>query len=500
MDKQQCHKCSGFGHIASRCRVGKNKSVRCNLCGRGGHLRRECPGIDDDGAGQSKNKGKSSVPRGQKKEGKHAAHDDQPALPTSSVSFLDMFCSAVVSPQTLSDAIATKKFGDDFPSASFKGALLGCPLDRLTFTFPLLNYIGDSKLEAVDEDDVNAVSIEDMSNEAIVRSGKSKMRSSSVASAASQSGVDKDCDLAIGFCAGVSPLDAKAFLEYYRMIDKSPSRAEDVTEDGLERVTMAYIALSRALSNIRVLGIGPTGLDFTPSALLQLEAQEECFRLHLEFARTLFLSNLKEISTVTAINADAGGVVVDRSDLAQKIIDEEDDIAAIGLQQIKATSKNKILIINLIPAGEVRSIFDFDRLSIAGGGLDDCLMKILDDTFQSVDECKVPIVFQISSCGIKWTTIQLLMIKFCNCYFSFDCRLTHSKQKLLREYAFDLPLGRIVLGSNAPLYPPSGYSSPEGSHPGHVLVVAQAIAEIKQLELDVILGKCYQNALHLLAC
>jgi hypothetical protein len=60
MEKRSCHKCGKTGHLANKCSSGKLKNIKCHLCGKGGHIRSECPGIDDDGAGQSKFKGKSS--------------------------------------------------------------------------------------------------------------------------------------------------------------------------------------------------------------------------------------------------------------------------------------------------------------------------------------------------------------------------------------------------------------------------------------------------------
>lgn len=46
--------------VAGRKAQRKHAAVKCHLCGRGGHLRAECPGLDDGGSGQSKYKGKYS--------------------------------------------------------------------------------------------------------------------------------------------------------------------------------------------------------------------------------------------------------------------------------------------------------------------------------------------------------------------------------------------------------------------------------------------------------
>jgi hypothetical protein len=123
---------------------------------------------------------------------------------------------------------------------------------------------------------------------------------------------------------------------------------------------------------------------------------------------------------------------------------------------------------------------------------------LLCSCFVTSEERSIPIIIRISSCGMAWKALLELMRIFSSCYFSIDCRLTHSKQKLLREYAFDLPIEKIILESNGPLYPPSGYQSDSGSHPGHILAVAQALAELKGLDMEVVLEQCYTNAIAIL--
>lgn len=59
-EAKKCHKCGQFGHLGNKC-SNKVKKMKCHLCGKSGHLRNECKGIEDDGSGQSKYKGKSSI-------------------------------------------------------------------------------------------------------------------------------------------------------------------------------------------------------------------------------------------------------------------------------------------------------------------------------------------------------------------------------------------------------------------------------------------------------
>ena len=61
---------------------------KCRLCGRAGHIRRECPGISDGGAGASKykQKGKISTSKNSKRGSKHRGNKDNKDNPTNNAS------------------------------------------------------------------------------------------------------------------------------------------------------------------------------------------------------------------------------------------------------------------------------------------------------------------------------------------------------------------------------------------------------------------------------
>lgn len=59
-----CTHCGSAAHPSRACGARKDRAkattAKCHLCGRRGHLRKDCPGLDDGGTGQSKYKGKYS--------------------------------------------------------------------------------------------------------------------------------------------------------------------------------------------------------------------------------------------------------------------------------------------------------------------------------------------------------------------------------------------------------------------------------------------------------
>jgi hypothetical protein len=88
-----------------------------------------------------------------------------------------------------------------------------------------------------------------------------------------------------------------------------------------------------------------------------------------------------------------------------------------------------------------------------------------------------------------------------NVTFSFDGRLTHAKQKVLLELVFDLAMHRIVLESNAPLFPVSPAAHAGGPDAigctGHVCIVANACADIKRVALNEVLMRVFANTVRI---
>lgn len=474
MDKAppKCHKCGESGHFANKCRAAKGRAApggKCFVCGKSGHLRKECPGVEDGGSGQSKFKGKSSA-RGRKQ--KAAPQEDAPpSLPATAQPFVDMYCCASVFPKTISHAVRHKSLGEGFPYESFKGAVLSCPLDLRGFSFPVVDAIlsgmhGDE--EPVSEDEAAPEKVGDVWR----RSGRSRSRADSLSS---QPGGRKDCPHALGFWVGVPPAEAKAFLDFHQHIGGSASSCDNTT---LEHARASDL-ISRVAACSRVAGIH-TGLDYRAAGESK-EQQLQCLRLHLQTAVQMFqdraIGNEMNINDSTAVDTAEAELTAD----------------------ISAQAAHKVLLLSLTPCTEVRCSADADRLATSGGAIDGDLVDVLREAFSAVPEgpCALPVVVRISCCGLQWASVLMLMERFPNCFFSVDCRLTHTKQKLLREYVFDLPLSRLLLESNGPLYPPAEHAG-HSAHPGHVLVTAQAIADIKGVELESVLEHCYLNSQNVL--
>lgn len=132
-----------------------------------------------------------------------------------------------------------------------------------------------------------------------------------------------------------------------------------------------------------------------------------------------------------------------------------------------------------------------------GLNIDKDLFKVLYD-IRLLQESPLSIVISLADCGLKYSTIEALLSAFPNVYFSLDGRLTHSKRKMVKEYAFDIPLSRLVFASMAPQYPvaPSclGGVSIDSAKSVHLLFVADALATIKNISLTEVMEKCLDNS------
>ena len=131
--------------------------------------------------------------------------------------------------------------------------------------------------------------------------------------------------------------------------------------------------------------------------------------------------------------------------------------------------------------------------------------KILHDSEHLRQEsCPTCLVICLADCGLQFSTISALITVFpSNLYFSLDGRLTHSKQKLLKEYAFDIPLSKLVFATMSPNYPIApaccdGVSF-DTSNSTHILFIAEVLATLKNIPLDEVLEKCLENSSRILA-
>lgn len=89
---------------------------------------------------------------------------------------------------------------------------------------------------------------------------------------------------------------------------------------------------------------------------------------------------------------------------------------------------------------------------------------------------------------------QGLLKEFPNLFIGITGLVTFAKAKNIHELAFDLPLERLLLETDAPYFVPSQVSKlKKWSHPGMVLYVAERIAEIKNIPLDDVLEASRRN-------
>ena len=112
-----------------------------------------------------------------------------------------------------------------------------------------------------------------------------------------------------------------------------------------------------------------------------------------------------------------------------------------------------------------------------------------EDTFEVLQNC-VPHDWKIHmhcySGSMK--SAQKLLQAFTNVYMGFTGLVTFAKATNVHELAFDWPLEKLLLETDAPYHVPSQVSdNHQWSQPGLAVFVAQRIAEIKRVTLDEVL-------------
>lgn len=84
--------------------------------------------------------------------------------------------------------------------------------------------------------------------------------------------------------------------------------------------------------------------------------------------------------------------------------------------------------------------------------------------------------------------------EFPNTYFGFTNLVSYSTARNTHEVAKSIPLDRVLLETDAPYFVPESLRKYEKfSHPGNVLFVAEEIARIKDIDVDVVLENCRRN-------
>ena len=116
-----------------------------------------------------------------------------------------------------------------------------------------------------------------------------------------------------------------------------------------------------------------------------------------------------------------------------------------------------------------------------------------------IPDLQWPILIRATSYAFNASLLLNLLRERPNCFVSFDGRITHAKQKILKEFVFDVPVDRFIIESNSPYFAPASVTAAAGgsdasSHVGHVLLVASQIAEVKRIDIDAVLVYSNSNA------
>jgi len=90
---------------------------------------------------------------------------------------------------------------------------------------------------------------------------------------------------------------------------------------------------------------------------------------------------------------------------------------------------------------------------------------------------------------------ELLALGF---YLGFDGPVTYKNAKQLRALIAQIPANRILVETDAPFLTPHPYRG-QRNEPAHVCLVAEAIAQIHQMDLPAFAGQTTQNARNLFA-
>lgn len=81
-------------------------------------------------------------------------------------------------------------------------------------------------------------------------------------------------------------------------------------------------------------------------------------------------------------------------------------------------------------------------------------------------------------------------------YIGLNGIITFKSAKDLRDVVKTIPLERILLETDAPFLTPAPHRGKENA-PYYLPFIAQKVAEIKQIDVEVVIDQCYQNSIDL---
>jgi len=260
--------------------------------------------------------------------------------------------------------------------------------------------------------------------------------------------VPSDSPGLLGYSLGLSPRSSAQWLQHIAL-----NNGEDVV------LTDAVTSLGSLLR-----GFGPIGLDYSEKTTAQNSHadQQEVFR------------RMVALATESAST--------DAASPPRFLL-----ITAVAPTQSSVTPSSSVFNLPGQEKSDENDVINIDR----------DIFKVLYDSLH-LQESSISIVINLADCGLKYSTIEALMTTFPNLYFAIDGRITHAKQKLIKEYAFDIPLSRFVFASMAPLYPVASSClngvSMDAAKSVHILFIADTLATLKNVTLDEVMEKCLENS------
>ena len=78
-------------------------------------------------------------------------------------------------------------------------------------------------------------------------------------------------------------------------------------------------------------------------------------------------------------------------------------------------------------------------------------------------------------------------------FISFTANITYRKNELLRQVVSAVPLARLLLETDCPFMPPEGKRG-QRNEPAYIPLLAKAIADIKQINIEKVAEKTYNNS------